>query len=262
VKLVSLVGDDEAGRAILSHLSALGVDVSQTALSLSSTTAEYVAILDKSGELHLGLAAMDAFEAITPAVLDRAWSHIASSRWTFADCNLPEDTLHALLQRKAGTECKLAVNTVSVPKALRLPGDLSAIDVLFTNAEEARALLGSDTTAPEKLTALLTARGAQSVVLTLGAEGHIIADRDDTHRVRGLDCDPVDVTGAGDALMAGTLYRLMRGKTLLDASHQGAVLASLTVESPFDVPPDLSPAWLDSHADRLSCLTAQRLPTP
>ncbi len=259
VGLVSLVGEDAAGRSILRHLTELGVDVSQTMVSCTSATAEYVAILDKANELHIGMAAMDAFEAITPAMLDAAWPHIAASGWMFADCNLPQETLHALLNRKASTDARLAVNTVSVPKAVRFPQNLSAIDVLFTNADEARALLGDTRLAPECLTARLHERGAKGVVLTLGSEGHLVHDDTGTTFVSSLDARTVDVTGAGDSLMSGALYGMMNGQTLVDASRLGAVLASFTLESEQDVLPDLNPAWLEAQTDRLNLITSQRI---
>ncbi|MFN3170062.1 MAG: carbohydrate kinase family protein [Hyphomicrobiales bacterium] len=260
VKLVSLVGQDEAGRAILHHVSKLGIDTSQTVVSPASPTAEYAAILDEAGGLHIAMAAMDAFEAITPAVLDSAWPHIAASGWMFADCNLPEETLHTLLDRKASTDAQLAVNTVSVPKAVRLPHNLFAIDVLFTNADEARAMLGDTGQAPERLTAGLRARGAKGVVLTLGSKGHLVHEDTGITVVSSLEADTLDVTGAGDALMSGTLYGLMTGQSLVDASRLGAVLATFTLESEQDVLPNLNPAWLEAQTDRLARITSRKLP--
>lgn len=260
VGLVSLVGDDAAGHAILHHLTDLGVDVSQTVVSPTSTTAEYIAILDKANELHIAMAAMDAFEAITPAMLESAWPHIAASGWIFADCNLPQATLRALLNRKASTDAQLAVNTVSVPKAARLPENLCAIDVIFTNADEARAMLGDSTQAPEHLTAGLRERGTKGVVLTLGSQGHLVHDDTGVTVVSSLEAATLDVTGAGDALMSGTLYGLMTGHSLVDASRLGAVLATFTLESEQDVLPDLNPAWLAAQTDRLARITSRKLP--
>lgn len=258
VAVVSLVGEDEAGRAILHHLSALGVDVDQVAVAPTSATAEYVAVLDDTGDLHIAMAAMDAFEAITPTMLESAWPRIATSHWMFADCNLPEATLHALMERKEGA--MLAINTVSVPKAVRLPEDLSQVDVLFTNADEAQAMLGQTSETPASLIAGLRHRGAKSVVLTLGSDGHLVADFTGTHHVKALDTRTVDVTGAGDALMSGTIYGLMRGQSLVDASRLGAVLAAATLESDQDVLPDLSPDWFGSQTDRLARITSRKLP--
>src|SRR5918993_2707283 len=56
--LVSLVGDDGAGRAIRAHLGRAGVDTRFVAVADGQATAEYLAVLPPSGELAFGLAEM------------------------------------------------------------------------------------------------------------------------------------------------------------------------------------------------------------
>ncbi|TIP55828.1 MAG: carbohydrate kinase, partial [Mesorhizobium sp.] len=73
----------------------------------------------------------------SPSYLDRFWPHLASATWVFIDCNLPAATIAALMSRKQGARFKLAVDTVSSPKSARLPKDLTGIDLLFTNRDEA-----------------------------------------------------------------------------------------------------------------------------
>ena len=51
--------------------------------------------------------------------------------------------------------------------------------------------------------------------------------------------DPVDVTGAGDAMLAAFCHRLLAGATLADAAAYGHEAAALTVASPHTVVPDL-----------------------
>ena len=62
---------------------------------------------------------------------------------------------------------------------------------------------------------------------------------------------PVDITGAGDAMIAGTLYRLLGGEPVAQASRTGALLAALTTESASSVRPDLSPGFLDDAMTRI-----------
>ncbi len=259
VKLVSVLGDDDAGHTILQYMTSLGVDVSQTEVTKDVVTAEYVAILDEHNELHLGMAAMDAFDAITPGKLEKAWSHIASGSWVFADCNLPAETLQLLLERKTAARFNLAIDTVSIPKACRLPEDLSSISVLFTNIEEARAILQLNNDAPEDLIQHLKARGVKHIILTLGAEGHLVGTPRGLFKTSSLITRPVDVTGAGDALVSGTLYGLVNGMEIEQASRLGALLSTLTIESELDVLPDLSPDLLDTHRDRLDKIKTKRL---
>ena len=54
----------------------------------------------------------------------------------------------------------------------------------------------------------------------------------------------VDVTGAGDALIAGTLSQLVDGAALVEALRTGLVAAALAIESRGSVRPDLSPGLI------------------
>ena len=260
VKLISLLGDDEAGNAISRYMIGLGVDVSQTVVSKDAVTAEYVAILDDTNELHIAVASMDAFDGIDLKVLEDVWPHVASSSWVFADCNLPRETIHALLQRKSGAAFKLAVDTVSVPKASRLPDDLTSIDVLYTNVDEARAILRTSDGSPVELARRLKELGAGNVILTMGSEGHLLQTEEGTFETSSISTNPVDVTGAGDALMSGTIHGLMKGMAIGDAARMGVVLSSLTIEADLDVLPNLSPELLEAEEQRFKQVETKRLP--
>ncbi len=244
---VSVVGDDEGGRALLSQLRDLGVDVSSVGLIDGHPTAEYVAILGPDNDLALGIADMDVFEAFGPEMLDRIWEALAACDWVFIDCNLPAETIAALMARKSEARFRLAVDTVSSPKALRLPENLAAIDLLFTNVDEANTLLGLDPAARLSATeaaVALRGRGAADVVVTMGARGSAIVTEAGARFQDAFPARPVDITGAGDAMIAGTLFALVAGASLDDAARTGALVAAMTVESPFSVRPDLSPDML------------------
>jgi pseudouridine kinase len=255
VGFVSIVGDDETGRSLVRHLRDLGADVSQVITTAERPTAEYAAILDPENNLVLGVADMAIFDLLAPSYLDRLWPHLATATWVFIDCNLPAATIEALISRKPGAQFKLAVDAVSSPKAARLPRDLTGIDLLFCNHEEANAILG--TGGPEhdlKLedaAAALHAAGAHQVIVTMGAGGFAIAGESGVAAMRPVPARPVDVTGAGDAMIAGTLYKLLSGEPVHLAARTGALLASLTTESESSVHPELSPRFLSAARNRV-----------
>lgn len=255
ISFVSIVGEDETGRALVRHLRELGVDVSQIVTTAQRPTAEYAAILDPKSDLVLGVADMAIFDLLTPDHLDRLWPHLASASWVFVDCNMPGDTIAALLQRRRDSRFRLAIDTVSTPKAMKLPADLSGIDLLFTNRDEANAILGM--TDPDRrlsradAAAALRARGAREVVVTGGADGCTLATDAGVRNMSPVAAEPIDITGAGDAMIAGTLYRLLQGDPLQGAARIGALLATLTTESTASVHPQLSPGFLTSFEHRI-----------
>lgn len=253
VSFVSIVGDDETGRALIGHLGDLGVDVSHVAVSPSRPTAEYVAVLDPRNDLALGLADMDVFEELAAGMVAAALVDIGKAHWVFADCNLPAASLAALISRQADANFRLAIDAVSTPKVQRLPKNLTGVDLLFLNRDEAAALLGGAADFPaEQMASLLIERGTANAILTDGAGDLFIADGDRLSSFRPATAAPVDVTGAGDAMVAGTLYSLLAGEPLERAARVGALAATLTTESAASVRPDLSADFLKAAMPRIA----------
>lgn len=251
VALLTLVGDDEGGRAIIDHLGRIGVETCHINVTPQHRTAEYVAISEPGGELALGIADMEILDQITVDHLGPVWPAITAARWVFADCNLPASVLAYLISERQRHDFKLAVDAVSVSKVLRLPPDLSGIDVLFLNGDEARSLVGDALLTGRDRAAAVTARGVGTVVETQGVDGVAVATSDLVLTLPAVPAEAVDVTGAGDALTAATLDALMRDVSVHDAARIGTLAAALTVESPDAVRSDLSQALLRSAMDRL-----------
>jgi pseudouridine kinase len=246
VALVTQVGDDTGGRALRDDCAMNGVDVSGVIVSAAHPTAEYVAIVDVAGELVIGASATAAIDALSIASLGTAFDEDARTAWTFADCTLPAPVLAAFLEDRRAGGPPLAIDAVSIAKTERLPSDLRGLDLLFLNEDEARALLGTDASGDAvELARAVRKRGPTAVVLTCGARGAVVAEGNATTEIAGVPATAVDVTGAGDALIAGTLFGLLRDDELPHAVRRGALLAKLTIESPATVSRNLTPAALD-----------------
>ncbi|MBJ6127879.1 PfkB family carbohydrate kinase [Microvirga splendida] len=260
VSLASILGKDENGRALLDDLERLGIGTQFMALSDEHATAEYVAVLQPDGELALGLANMAIFDGFTPALLRNLDTHLQTG-WVFADCNLPAETLHALVDIARQHSLTLAIDAVSTPKVARLPRDLTGVGLLFLNLDEARAYLGEPEMSLEEAAPRLRACGAQHVVLTLGEAGLVVADGTGVRQIGAIGAEIVDATGAGDALIAATLAALLKGHSLTEAARLGTAAAALTVESTASVRPDLSFALLETTLSLRAGPTFEREPS-
>ena len=71
--------------------------------------------------------------------------------------------------------------------------------------------------------------GAGSVVVTLGAEGVVLASPEGSWLVRPPEVDRVSAVGAGDSLTAGLAAGLLHGRSLLDAVTLGVAAAASDV---------------------------------
>ncbi|MFN4100799.1 MAG: PfkB family carbohydrate kinase [Pararhodobacter sp.] len=249
---VSIVGADQTGQVLLDHLRSRGVDVSRVITAPGHTTAEYGAILNPQGDLVMGIADMGIFDLLTPDALSRIWSHFAGASWIFADTNLPADSLLSLIQRRGGGRYKLAIDAVSTVKARKLPGNLAGIDLLFLNIDEAAAILSQPraTSIEGALDAArdLCARGAARAQVSMGAAGLAVAGIEGEVIVPALPAMVVDITGAGDAVVAGTLHSILAGQDLPRAAVTGSLVGALTIETLGTVRADLSPSLLAAQA--------------
>ena len=242
----SIVGEDEAGAALVGRMAALGVDVTGVVRAPERSTAEYVAVLDTDHELAMGVADMAIFSAYDEKELDRAWPRMRKASWVLADCNFNAAVLAVLVERCSSDGMRLAFNTVSAPKALKLRGLEAGIDLLFTNRDEANALLGLDQkTDAAGAAQALSGAGFKAAVLTDGGNGYAVIEEGVADWFPAMPASPVDITGAGDAFVAGTLCRLVAGNGLAQAARAGALLAARTTETLESVLPDLSPAFFE-----------------
>jgi pseudouridine kinase len=251
VSLVSAVGADDHGRCLVAGLQALGIDAGHVAVVPDHRTAEYVAVLEPNGDLAIGLADMAILDWLQPTRLLAALDTLAAVDWVFADCNLPAESLGALILRSRETGVPLAVDAVSVAKVRRLPRDLDGVGLLVLNRDEAAALSGDDPAGPPEgdhafgHARNLLARGAARVIVTRGQGELIVAGSSGVTAMRPYEARLVDATGAGDALIAATIRGLAAGDTLVEAARLGICAATLTLESRHSVRPDLSFALIE-----------------
>jgi pseudouridine kinase len=231
VTMVSRVGDDENGAAVVARLHSLGIDTSLVSVA-ERATASYTAILEPNGELVLGLADMDLYDEMVPGAPDMPldFARLRDHALWFADTNLPAETIAWLLDQ-AGT-IPVAVDAVSVVKARRLRGVLPRISILFANLAQAVSIADVESIGDAAQAArALHMLGARAGVVTAGAAGIAVWTGDDVRTMAALPAVPRNVTGAGDALIAGTLFGVTEPWSLFDAARVGLAAAAITVES-------------------------------
>lgn len=223
VALVSTVGTDPDGDWLLEETAAAGVDID--GVLRGGRTGRYVAVLDADGDLAVGVADMAATDALVPDVLDL--DLLRSAALVVLDGNLPAPTLDTVL----GLGVRTVLDPVSVAKARRTAPLLDRGLFCITPNEAELAALGT--------VASLHARGVEVVWVRRGAAGSLLSTPDGEVELAAPAVDPVDVTGAGDAMLAAFCHHLLEGSGLADAAAYGHEAAALTVASPHTVVPDL-----------------------
>lgn len=253
VHLISAVGQDSLGQLLLRDTEAAGVNVRGVTAYDGEATGTYSAVLDASGELLIAVADMRVMERLTPATLESKRALLAGAAWIVADGNLPAPTLQALLERSTGQQ--VIYEPVSVPKATHLLAALQAGLAPYAvtpNLAELGALVGREISdqvpAIRAATLELHAQGIAVVWVRRGKSGSLLSQPEDWHELPALPAQVVDVTGAGDSMLATFIAALIAQQELVTAAHWGHAAAALTVESALTVVPDLSLARVKARA--------------
>jgi pseudouridine kinase len=247
VRLVAAVGRDDTGERLLAETAAAGVDVEHV-VRTDEATGSYTAVLDADGELVVAVADMTGTDRLGPDDVRRVEPLVATAALLVADGNLAPDTLAACLDLAADTGTPVVLDPVSIPKGARLApllGPGRPLLAVTPNLGELGALtgraVGDERDVPEAA-AHLHRLGAEHVWVRLGAAGSILSTDGRATRLEAVPGPVVDVTGAGDAMLAAFCHALLGGASPVEAARWGHAAAALTVAVPETVRPDLNRA--------------------
>lgn len=220
--LVSRIGADSTGQALLSLLDASGVDVRGVVVTEDWLTASYTAILTDAGQLAAGLMDDGIYQDFLTAMMpSMAGLSDAKARVWFVDANLPEPAIN-WLAAMVPDHVFLAADCVSTAKAARLEPLLGRLDLLIANQIEAAVLcptLPFDAD-PGTLAQAVQALGPRYVVTPMGARGCLVASATGVlHWPAITDTVVQDVTGASDALTVGLLHGVLAHDDASRAIH-------------------------------------------
>lgn len=241
VSLITAVGSDMDGKWLL-DTTRKWVDISASFSIPQALTGNYTAILDKQGELVIALADMALYDQLNEAQIEERWNYIVSASYVLLDTNFPKKVIEKIIQKCRTENIPLCIATVSVPKVKKLPGDLTGVEILIANKDEAEALAGRQLTEDPRLVAKeLFLRGLEKLVITNGKNGLYYFDKEGLYgHLPAPQTNIKDVTGAGDSLVAGVIYGLNHGFDLKTACQYGMTCSYLTLQSEQTVSEELN----------------------
>jgi pseudouridine kinase len=252
--LIAAVGRDPLGDTLIRETSDAGVRLDYVART-DTSTGTYTAVLDSNGELVIAVSDMAATKELSPLHIDAAKDVIAGCDLLVLDGNLSAETMGYARNLGAAAGVRTIVEPVSVPKAATLaalPGMFDPEHPLYLvtpNRDEVTALTGLPARTDAEVRAAanhLHGRGVTYVWIRLGAGGSLLSGPDGVHLVEAIATDVVDVTGAGDSLLAAFCHALLGGAEPVEAVRFGHAAASLTIASPYTVRPDLTERLVDA----------------
>lgn len=238
VAMLTALGDDRAGAAFRALWRAEGVDDRLVPTDPEAPTGIYFVTHDAAGHhfaFHRkGSAASRFGPAALPEAAIRAARALHLSGITLGISEASCDGAFRAMEmaRAAGrlvsfdTNLRLRLWPLARARAV-IHAALEMADIAFPSLEDARALTGLEQ--PDAILDLYLARTPR-VLLKLGAEGVLVADRAGRVRVPGFRVQAVDATGAGDTFAGAFLARFLAGEDALAAARYANAAAALSTQ--------------------------------
>lgn len=245
VILLSAVGNDIYGEQLLKTACSAGIHTDYVLKLDQQLTGMYIGVYNASTELLFALDNMDITSAITPNYIRKNDRLFKNASCVFVDMNLSAETLRTVFSLAKRNHLAVCADTTSSHLANKLIPYLPYLYLITPNATEAALLVDPTKKIISRKQALLTAKtlvskGVEIVIITLGEHGLCYATSETSGYIPAIQTDVSDPTGAGDALTATVLFALLNDIPLDDAVRLGVSAATLTLQYPGSVIPDLT----------------------
>ena len=237
--VISALGDDGPGHALRALWQAEGVDAKAVKSRGDAPTGIYFVTHNTAGHHFSFYRRGSAASLITTADLvglDIAQAGVLHlSGITLAISRSSHDTALAAvaLAKAAGVKVSFDTNLrLKLWPANEARAAMTALmrecDICLPSLDDMTVMTGM--TDPDAIVNHCLALGAQVVALKLGAQGALVADATQRHRIAPHACKAVDATGAGDTFGGAFVARLLAGDDLLAAGRYASVAAALSTQ--------------------------------
>lgn len=228
VFMVARVGSDLFGPAMIENFRKQGIDPTyvKQVEGLSSGVAPI--FVEPSGQNRI-LVVKGANDALKPADVDAAAEMLKTVDCIVLQFEIPVETVYYTIAfaRKNGIRCIL---NPAPAQAVDMAA-LKDLDYFVPNEHEAEAITGSPVKNPadaKTCAERLIAGGIRRVIITLGANGSLLATRDSCEHVAPFTVKTVDSTGAGDAFIGSFAVFLGEGMGEAEAVRRANLYAGLS----------------------------------
>jgi ribokinase len=228
VFMVARVGDDLFGPATIKNFQNMGIDAQHVKQVNGVSSGVAPIFVDPSGQNRI-LVVKGANDRLKPADVDAAADVLKSADCIVLQFEIPLETVYYTIEfaHKNGVRCLLN-------PAPAQPIDLKAVanlDYFVPNESEAESITGLPVRTVDdakKCAEKLLSGGVRRVIITLGANGALLAGKEGMEHVRAFSVKTVDSTGAGDAFIGSFATFLGEGLAERDAVQKANLYAGLS----------------------------------
>lgn len=228
VFMVARVGSDLFGPATIENFRKQGIDAAHVKQVEGLSSGVAPIFVEPNGQNRI-LVVKGANDALKPADVDAAADLLKTVDCIVLQFEIPIETVYYTVgfARKHGIRCILN-------PAPAQPVDIAALkdlDYFVPNESEAEAITGSpvkNVDDAKRCAHKLVDGGIRRVIITLGANGSLLANHDDSEHVAPFTVHSVDSSGAGDAFIGSFAVFLGEGVPEKEAVRRANLYAALS----------------------------------
>jgi ribokinase len=226
--MVARVGSDLFGPATIENFRKQGIDATYVKQVQGISSGVAPIFVEPSGQNRI-LVVKGANDAIKPVDVDAAEDMLKSVDCIVLQFEIPIETVYYTIAfaRKHGIRCIL---NPAPAQAVEMAA-LNELDYFIPNEHEAETITGAAVKTVDdamNCAAKLLASGIRRVIVTLGANGALLAGREATEHVAAFPVNCIDSTGAGDAFIGSFAVFLGEGIAEKEAVRRANLYAALS----------------------------------
>ncbi|MFZ0563762.1 MAG: ribokinase [Terriglobales bacterium] len=228
VFMVAKVGDDLFGPSTIKNFENLGIDAAHVRQVSGVSSGVAPIFVDPSGQNRI-IVVKGANDELKPPDVDAAAEMLKSADCIVLQFEIPLETVYHTIKFARRNNIRCILNPAPAQ-----PIDIQAIaelDYFIPNESEAFAISGmrvTDVDEAKRCATRLLSSGVRRVLITLGANGALLAGSDGMNHVPAFTVKSVDSTGAGDAFIGSFATFLGEGLPELEAVKRANLYAGLS----------------------------------
>lgn len=229
VDFVAKVGNDPFGNKAKEQYKAEGIDVRHILTDEEQPSGVALIMVDAHGENCIAVAS-GANAQLLPADIDRAKEVIHEADIILMQLETPMKTVEYVA--RMGKEAGKKVILNPAPAHALSDGLMKSLHMLIANETEAEFISGTQITNMDSVARaadIITSKGVENVVITLGSKGAFIKEKGNYHQVPAQKVKAVDATAAGDTFCGAVCVALAEGRRITEAVEFANRCAAVTV---------------------------------
>lgn len=228
VTMVARVGNDLFGPATIENFRKQGIDTSHVKQVEGLSSGVAPIFVEPNGQNRI-FVVKGANEALQPADVDAAAEALGSADCIVLQFEIPLPTVYYTIAFARRNRIRCILNPA--PAQPVDMGALAGLDYLVPNESEAESITGmpvGNLAEAEKCAEKLLAGGIGRVIITLGANGCLLAGPDKREHLPAFPVRSIDSTGAGDAFIGSFAVFLGEGLPEREALRRANLYAGLS----------------------------------